>query len=251
MTEPASRVYARQLLPLQNGYPLFIPEPSNTRSPVFWNRGVSIGDVGILTRNGSFQFVFNIFCPADDPINYLGVPVGFHNLTWDDQDITRVPNKHANKSELKTGGIYKKTVDVSLNANAKNSGLIPTAEFTMGYNVAKSSSGSALLVLPDGAMGEDYNRIEDIRTYSKHNGLSWYEYINGYLGLEASNGSLHVVTGCDKSTTWGIATVLENTSDDFSLQFDASVGMRNSYSYSWHTTGWAILRSGPDLALDD
>lgn len=40
--------------------------------------GVSLGDVGVLDPEGSFEFLFNIFRNASDPINTaVGVPEGF------------------------------------------------------------------------------------------------------------------------------------------------------------------------------
>lgn len=40
--------------------------------------GVSLGDVGILTPEGSFDYLFNIFHDAMHPINAaIGVPEGF------------------------------------------------------------------------------------------------------------------------------------------------------------------------------
>ncbi|KZP06398.1 hypothetical protein FIBSPDRAFT_1001936, partial [Athelia psychrophila] len=90
----------------------------------------------------------------------------------------------------------------------------------MDYNFATSTSESALLTMPHGAIGEDYNRTKDIRTYSIENAPSWYAFINGTLRREAPNGSLYVVTGCDKSATWGIVTNAENSSSSsLSLTF--------------------------------
>lgn len=44
--------------------------------------GISIGDVGILTPEGGFDFVFNIFCDATHPINaVVGVPDNFIPFT--------------------------------------------------------------------------------------------------------------------------------------------------------------------------
>ncbi len=48
-----------------------------------------------------------------------------------------------------------------------------------------------------------------IKEYATANGAVWYTYVNSsqYLGREASNGSLYVVTGCDKTDSWGTAAV--------------------------------------------
>ncbi|KAJ7620023.1 hypothetical protein DFH06DRAFT_72134, partial [Mycena polygramma] len=46
--------------------------------------GISLGDVGIITPNGVFDFFFNIFAPRDHPLNGEGknVPDGFSPCDW-------------------------------------------------------------------------------------------------------------------------------------------------------------------------
>ncbi|KZP16869.1 hypothetical protein FIBSPDRAFT_831069, partial [Athelia psychrophila] len=186
--EHPSRVYARQLLPMRFGYPLYYPEPLDNLSLELRKRGISIGDVGHVTPEGRFHFAFNIFTPrTNTAINRSGVPDGFLEMTLSvDQDISCLRNKHAEKSELKTEG--KSTTSA--------------AGFKLGYQVAISDSESALLTMPDGAMSQDYDRIDRIRRYAIKNALPWYTFINGSLERSAPNGSLYVVTGCDKSTAW-------------------------------------------------
>ncbi|KDR67719.1 hypothetical protein GALMADRAFT_26936, partial [Galerina marginata CBS 339.88] len=51
------------------GSPLWIPEP-NKRLPIsYQRRGIDIGDVGIITANGGFDFLFNICLPYNHPMN--------------------------------------------------------------------------------------------------------------------------------------------------------------------------------------
>ncbi|KZP23001.1 hypothetical protein FIBSPDRAFT_786411 [Athelia psychrophila] len=242
MFEHASRLYARQLFPTRNGYPLYIPEPPSNRPLELIERGTSIGDVGIVKLDGSFQYAFNIFTPQTDAaINYFGVPVGFHNLTLHGRDTTSVPYKFSKKSEVKTEGKYRKTVDVPLNAHASDGSTASPAGFKLGYQVGESPSESALLTLPDGAIGEDYNHLEDIRTYSIENAPSWYTFISETLGRQAPSGSLYVVTGCDKSAAWGIVTNAENSEPkESTLEFTAKfVAASASYACSWGTMGFA------------
>jgi hypothetical protein len=77
----ASEVYARLLLPKRLGFPLWCPTPDCNLPDEYRKKGVSIGDVGILTADGQFDFLFNICVPSDDPINHYGVPEGFENVS--------------------------------------------------------------------------------------------------------------------------------------------------------------------------
>lgn len=51
--------------------------------------GVSIGDVGFMTSDGCFEFLFNIFLPSNDPLN-VSAPPAFKPLGYnDDQDVRK------------------------------------------------------------------------------------------------------------------------------------------------------------------
>jgi hypothetical protein len=40
-------------------------------------QGVRVGDVGLFTESGAFDFLFNICVPRDDPINPRNLPENF------------------------------------------------------------------------------------------------------------------------------------------------------------------------------
>ena len=69
-----SQTYARQILKKGHDHPLWIPEPSQSLTSAYIERGFSIGDVGIFTDEGSFEYLFNVSLPADHPINLGRVP---------------------------------------------------------------------------------------------------------------------------------------------------------------------------------
>ncbi|EEB95278.1 hypothetical protein MPER_05775, partial [Moniliophthora perniciosa FA553] len=64
-----SDVYARLLLPKRKGYPLWRPDVAASLPTEYQEKGVSIGDVGVITEEGGFQYFFNILLPADHPCN--------------------------------------------------------------------------------------------------------------------------------------------------------------------------------------
>jgi hypothetical protein len=80
------------------------------------------------------------------------------------------------------------------------------------------------------------------------NAESWYRYVNGPRGREAANGSIYLVTGCDKGKSWGTAA-FSNVSRSFSLNFNATaVATGNAnYIYSWEPHSLAVTRAGPPI----
>ena len=70
-------MYERHLKLKGRGFPLWIPQP-NLRLPIPYRaKGVCIGDVGIVTGFGGFDFLFNICRTRDDPINPEELPDNF------------------------------------------------------------------------------------------------------------------------------------------------------------------------------
>jgi hypothetical protein len=119
MSQAPSNVYARLLFPKQYGIPLFIPEPYDNLSREYRDRGASIGDVGIITADGSFSFVFNICSPADDPINCNGVPDGFECIPLTADGITCLNNMHPPGCDISSASVRKESllIDGSLEGN--------------------------------------------------------------------------------------------------------------------------------------
>ncbi len=73
-------VYRNLLLRERHGYPLWIPESDYNLPDVYRDKGVSVGDLGILTDDGGFDFLFNVCAEADDPVNCGRVPPQFQPL---------------------------------------------------------------------------------------------------------------------------------------------------------------------------
>lgn len=72
--------YSKLLAAEGHGNALWVPEPDNNLPLESREKGVSIGDVGMLNVDGGFDFLFNVFLPASDPINARGVPENFEPL---------------------------------------------------------------------------------------------------------------------------------------------------------------------------
>ena len=110
--------------------------------------------------------------------------------------------------------------------------------------------------MPQGAYHEDLKNISGLRDYALTHIESWYQYANGPRGREIGNGKLHVVTGCDKTTSWGIATYshLQSERPEGSvtlLNFEAvgneRRGRQPSYpTYAWDNKGAVEAKVGPE-----
>jgi hypothetical protein len=62
-------IYVHCLMEMNRGYPLWIPSPNMHLPVVYRATGVNIGDVGIITPEGAFSFLFNACYEATHPIN--------------------------------------------------------------------------------------------------------------------------------------------------------------------------------------
>jgi len=107
MTRAPSDVYARQLFPKRFGIPLFIPEPYDNLPPDYRDQGATIGDVGTVTSDGSFSFVFNICTPSDNPVNCNGVPEGFKQVSLLPGEISHVNNMFPPGSDVSSASVRK------------------------------------------------------------------------------------------------------------------------------------------------
>jgi len=102
--ESVSDLYARILLVKRIGFPLWFPEPSQY-PPGYSRRGVSVGDVGVITFDGHFDFIFNIFNGSSPTRAVNGrAPPPYQSLEFNEpRDVRRTPHAHS------TGGAVMST----------------------------------------------------------------------------------------------------------------------------------------------
>ncbi|PFH47984.1 hypothetical protein AMATHDRAFT_150842 [Amanita thiersii Skay4041] len=220
------------------GYPLYMPEPDRNLPIAYRMNGISIGDVGRITPDGAFDFLFNICSPADDPMNPSVLPEKFEFFTGFD---------------VSTQELFGPETDI-LSQNVTCIGHFPAT-----YQC--TSSKGAILELPDGAVLTDTQSKACFRNYAARHAEDWYRYMNVCRGRDAPNGSLYLVTGCIKSTSWAIATFDRPSCPGDYLQFvtpcDLPPQQINGYmpsrrSHHWKRASGTIGRAGPsstDLAV--
>ncbi|KIM72179.1 hypothetical protein PILCRDRAFT_804222 [Piloderma croceum F 1598] len=248
MSSVPSDVYARQLLVKHYGYPLFVPEPDDGLPVEYRNKGTSIGDVGIITPDGSFDFLFNICVPANDPVNCYGVPDGFEHVLLDPGKISLLNNIHPPGSDVSSASVKRANISLEYSQQENEILNIP-AGVGIGYKFTTSSTEAAILSLPEGASRQNIRNLAKFRSQGIKNTLRWYQFANGTLGREAPNGSLYLVTGCDKSAAWGIASISgASETSALSFKFTAAhlIEASAAFTYSWEMHCPATVRIGPE-----
>ncbi len=106
-------VYTKLLLRRGHGYPLWIPEPDYSLPDAYRDKGVSVGDLGILTEDGGFDFLFNVCVEADDLVNQGHVPPQFEPLRIPQGDpIRKVVSPHRKNSSITSAHVSTTEISV-------------------------------------------------------------------------------------------------------------------------------------------
>jgi hypothetical protein len=134
-----SGIYSNLLLNQGRGFPLYRPEPRTNLPEEYKRTGVAIGDVGRVTAEGSFDFFFNIYLPADDPIN-IDAPKDFVPLSAcpsrrdiDDYDLH--PGNHISTGIHKLSGFSTWVAAMKVNHMLILSYTVPLSAGNLYFNV--------------------------------------------------------------------------------------------------------------------
>jgi hypothetical protein len=104
-------IYCNQMLRRKRGFPLYVPEPPRNLPTEYRKIGIQIGDVGRVTPEGIFDFFFNIYLPADHPINDNDVPENFYPLPWHYSSKDVFDLSYAARSCLSTSSVENLNLD--------------------------------------------------------------------------------------------------------------------------------------------
>ncbi|KAJ7126693.1 hypothetical protein C8R44DRAFT_701440, partial [Mycena epipterygia] len=214
-----SEIYCSQLLRQKRGFPLYVPGPQRNLPDEYQRSGVAIGDVGRVTPDGIFDFFFNIYLPADHPIN-ANVPEDFcpmpHYASVDVLHLDFGPGNY-----VSTSTVQKLDLDAPLDE-------FPGGDFVFDCGGPQG----AVLALPNGAHVAKLENLASVQKYAATHAESWYKYINGARGRGLANGSLYLITGCEKAQSWGIAS-FHSDYDDFQLAFKPTARTDGTSQYRW------------------
>ncbi|KAK0453008.1 uncharacterized protein EV420DRAFT_635871 [Desarmillaria tabescens] len=227
-----AHTYIPLMLDHHHGFPLWFPDSDLSLPLRCRDKGICVGDLGYITVRGAFAYLFNVYASADDPINKGRVPPIFEPLEVSGPSA-REQELHPEHHTLTTPGIQQ----TASAGGALTSGV----DGGVGLTFSCSSTQGAALVLPDGAVRYDVNQSAQakLHKYAKKYAQYWYQYLNGEQGREMRNGSLYLVTGCDKSHSWEAVCFHPPThssvSSPFSIVGAAEVGGTISHEWMFQT----------------
>ena len=249
-----SDIYAKLLLPKKHGYPLWLHDPDPSLPLAYRSIGVRIGDVGTITYDGGFDFLFNICHDANDPVNWLGVPDGFVPLTLEDEDVLRRPEMHDKGTHISSPRVSKVHPELSEDeyenvpyVSVWQQHLLTYLGTSGGFQFECTGSSGAVLVLPKGGSRVDLRKRGLFFNYAAYHGMEWYQFVNGRLARQVRNGSLYLVTGCDKSPAWGVASYSDPSGNTAaSLKFKVVDPATDGAApvYSWEDYNSITVRTG-------
>ncbi|KAJ7592860.1 hypothetical protein C8J56DRAFT_483929 [Mycena floridula] len=240
-----SDLYAKLLFPRRRGYPLWTPEPNRQLPHEYRSVGQRIGDVGVITPDGGFDFLFNICHQADHPIHVRGVPPNFVPINPDTLELDEIHPFHSPNTDITTQNIRK--TDIQVGITGENI-IAPGAAVGFEFHISSRSSEGAILMLPEGGSRVDLRNKKSFYQIACQNAAAWYEYATETRGRIISEDSLYLVTGCDKCTSWCVAAFSHpsrTVSSSLKLKATSLGGIQGALTYEWDNTTSVAARSGP------
>jgi len=228
---------------------------------VYRTKGVRIGDVGYVTQDGAFETLFNIRASAQDPINRRGVPENFEPVDIGEYDVIHAPHYHQRGGVVTSMSAQRVSFGVDFSATQNpyvkfyhafvlrpfiGSVRLAPSGADVGSQFNWSASEGAILHLPHGA--SRLNCFSDLfKSHAITHAYSWYKFANQNHHRGVPNGSLYLITGTDKTSSWMVGAFSDALpGDQVSLQLSTAGidGGSTSYNYSWATASTPVYRTG-------
>lgn len=189
--------YTRTLMILGHGSPLWYPQGYLDRPLPHIQAGIRIGDVLFVTAAGKYEFLFNIFHNESDPIQKRIVPGYFKPIypPLNPSEVTYMEHYFKPGTVITSPGVSATVLETSplyVSVFAFKVKRIDLSAFARHVSIESKRQEGAALVLPEGGSREDLVSTQRFHKYVKKWAPYWYN-IN-----PIANGSLFLVTGCDK-----------------------------------------------------
>ncbi|THU98693.1 hypothetical protein K435DRAFT_720506, partial [Dendrothele bispora CBS 962.96] len=177
------------LYPKGHGYPLWTPELNGKTPSEYREDGIKVGDVGFVTQDGGFEFLFNITLPEGHKIHqeWRGVPENFIPLDLDPR-----------------GGF------------STTENQIPRGGYIHSIGAEVRETEGAALLLPQGASRTDYMMTGSLHDFAAAHAETWYRYFQKLGYSDIQNGSLYVISGFLKTACYYTAVFYEESPADSS-----------------------------------
>ncbi|KAF8545968.1 hypothetical protein OG21DRAFT_1451313 [Imleria badia] len=189
-------VYAK-CLPNNRGYPLWFPEPSSRLPSSYRQDGLQIGDVGHVSRKGTFNVLLNICHGPNHALHQdLGVSFSFNPIKVIDREVEVISNADPPGCIITSPGITQPS---------------RTSQRDGHYEFTPSPAKGAILILPDGATCHDLPANERFRQVAMDHAFDWYEIAKQHYGESISSSSLYLITGFYKARSWSVASFHDST----------------------------------------
>ena len=228
-----AQIYTLDMLMHKMGYPLYKPTPLRILPTVHRMHGVRVGDVGVITEEGAFHFMFNACQGHDQPdpaANSAELLDRFELLQVSPESDIEVKRLFGPRTLLPSNHINEIRCDMDVSESWMSRHL----------RCHETELGAAL-ALPKGAtLYKAMNKLQFQKHAARH-AINWYKYMLD-KGRDISNGSLYFVTQCVKSINWGTVVFYGHpiASDHLRLIFSRD-------SCQWDYCGKVDAREGPEL----
>ncbi|KIM36660.1 hypothetical protein M413DRAFT_286395 [Hebeloma cylindrosporum] len=202
------------LLAMRRGLPIWSPGP-NLELPISYRRkGVSIGDVGLITERGSFGYLFNITLSIEHPDNPRGLP----------RDIFSTTSR---------GAIQTIRDDTPFRSIASEGVDYTYLEDQRGVLFKSSASAGGIVSFPMGFVSCDLRNPRSFYRHFFEHGLKWYSYGLGQYGSRLMNGSLCLVVGGDHCRACGLAAFEVTPPKEVELLFAPRQEFEGIQTHQW------------------
>ncbi|KAI0758716.1 hypothetical protein C8Q74DRAFT_1209013, partial [Fomes fomentarius] len=201
-------IYARQLLPLSYGYPLWDPKPDRHVD------GLELGIVGYLEK-GKFRSLFKTLQRVDGSI--------IDQLKFAPPDLELLPRRRINITPpldaFEAGIVTSHSTRITRLGNRVDFEIAPLELISAGaeYHLEVFDSAGALLFLDCPAKKQIIKSKRHIVNYLRENIGRWHAYLETYgddsIELGRKLEDLLFVSGTTKTTRWANAALRGNYKD--------------------------------------